>query len=176
VEDAYVAKEGSPRKNRRGTRKASTAEAMSRRASRLEEINQRIEMSKQNIQQQQQQQQVLRPSSPLHSQQQLLQQQHQQQQNQQHHQEDDHFKMPIRKQSLAVNFHASPNLLSSMGLTSSKGASSAVAATTAGGNGRLYIYTYIYKFFIIYIYIYDKTFFEIQQINELLDTYINITI
>jgi len=133
VEDAYVAKEGSPRKNRRGTRKASTAEAMSRRASRLEEINQRIEMSKQNIQQQQQhqqqQQQVLRPASPLHSQ-------------QQQQQQDEHFKMPIRKQSLAVNFHVSPNLLSSMGLTSSKGTSSAIAGTASGGNGRLYIYIY----------------------------------
>lgn len=127
VEDAYVAKEGSPRKNRRGTRKASTAEAMSRRASRLEEINQRIEMSKQNIQQQQQQQQVLRPVSPLHSQQ------------QQQQQTDEHFKMPIRKQSLAVNFHVSPNLLSSMGLTSSKVTSSAVAGTASGGKGGLYI-------------------------------------
>jgi len=142
VEDAYVAKEGSPRKNRRGTRKASTAEAMSRRASRLEEINQRIEISKQNIQQQQQQQQVLRPVSPLHSQQ------------QQQQQTDEHFKMPIRKQSLAVNFHVSPNLLSSMGLTSSKGTSSAIAGTKSGGNGRLYIYIqsiYVYIHICLYI-------------------------
>jgi len=149
VEDAYVAKEGSPRKNRRGTRKASTAEAMSRRASRLEEINQRIEMSKQNIQQQQQrqqqqqQQQVLRPASPLHSQQQ-----------QQQQQQDEHFKMPIRKQSLAVNFHVSPNLLSSMGLNSSKGTSSAIAGTKSGGNGRLYKYIqsiYVYIHICLYI-------------------------
>ena len=149
MEDAYVAKEGSPRKNRRGTRKASTAEAMSRRASRLEEINQRIEISKQNIQQQQQrqqqqqqqQQQVLRPVSPLHSQ-------------QQQQQTDEHFKMPIRKQSLAVNFHVSPNLLSSMGLTSSKGTSSAIAGTASGGNGRLYKYIqsiYVYIHICLYI-------------------------
>ena len=162
MEDAYVAKEESPRKGsgRRGTRKASTVDAMNRRASRLEEINQRIEMSKQNIQQQYQQQQqqhhpqVHRPSSPLHPQQQMLLQQHQQQKQQQ--QEEDHFKMPIRKQSLAVNFHVSPTLLSSMGLSSSssKGASVLAGAVSGGGGivagggnggvgkGRLYVSIY----------------------------------
>jgi len=120
VEDAYVAKE-SPRKGRRGTRKASTADDYNRRASRLEELNQRIEMSKQNIQQQQQQQQQLhRPASPL---QQL-------QYNQQHQQVEDQFHIPIRKQSLAVNFHASSNLLSSMGLG---GSSNSAAVGTVNG-------------------------------------------
>lgn len=158
MEDAYVAKEESPRKgSRRGTRKASTVDAMNRRASRLEEINQRIEMSKQNIQQQyQQQQQQHRPSSPLHPQQQMLLQQHQQQKQQQQQQEEDHFKMPIRKQSLAVNFHVSPTLLSSMGLSSSssKGASVLAGAVSGGGGivagggnggvgkGRLYVSMY----------------------------------
>ena len=122
MEDAYVVKESSPRRNnnnssRRGTRKASTVEEMNRRASRILEMTNKIEMSKQHFQQYQQHQLSPNPSPPHQHLKQQQQQQQQQIQNQQQQQKDN-FQMPImRKQSLAVNFHVPSKLLSSMGIT-----------------------------------------------------------